>query len=104
MSDNSQPNGHPMSDSGNSVIPLAAEQANKPNAMRDRIAATLKARWPAPWFGGEGQNKQIQDLTDALLVELDLGIPCHQTGCRMRQIARRHTQGSGELAGTGDTE
>ena len=70
--------------------------------LHDKIAATLKSRWPAPWFGGAGQNKQIADLTNALIDALDLGIPCAATGCRMRQIARRHTQASSKL--TGDTE
>lgn len=64
------------------------------DSLRDRIAAVLKARWPAPWFGGESQSQQVTDLVDALLVELDLGIPCARTGCKMRLIARRHAKAS----------
>lgn len=30
-----------MSDSGNSVVPLPTEQGNKPNILRDRIAAAI---------------------------------------------------------------
>lgn len=81
-----------MSDSEKPLIPLAAEPANNPNAMRDRIAATLKSRWPAPWFGGDRQHQQILDLADAVIAELDLGTPCAATGCRLRQIARRHAE------------
>jgi hypothetical protein len=31
----------------------------------------------------------LKDTVDAILKELDLGIPCATTGCRMRQIARQ---------------
>ena len=31
-------------------------------------------------------------LADAIIKELDMGIPCATTGCRMRQIARRHAE------------
>lgn len=34
-------------------------------------------------------------IADAVIAELDLGIPCASTGCRMRQIARRGATGSG---------
>lgn len=64
------------------------------DTLRDRIAEVLKARWPAPWFGGESQGQQVKDLADALLVELDLGIPCARTGCKMRLIARRGSEQS----------
>lgn len=85
-------------DSENAGIPLAAEHANKQNAMRDQIAATLKSLWPAPWFGGDRQHQQILDLANAIVAELDLGTPCAATGCRMRQIARRHAESSSDLS------
>ena len=31
---------------------------------------------------------RLDVITEALLVELDLGIPCARTGCKMRRIAR----------------
>lgn len=70
-----------MSDSEKPLIPLAAEPANNPNAMRDRIAATLKSRWPAPWFGGERQHQQILDLADAVIAELKLRPTYNFTCC-----------------------
>jgi hypothetical protein len=33
----------------------------------------------------------LKDTVDAIIKELDMGIPCATTGCRMRQIARRHS-------------
>jgi hypothetical protein len=34
----------------------------------------------------------LKDTVDAIIKELDMGIPCATTGCRMRQIARRHDE------------
>jgi len=30
----------------------------------------------------------LKDTVDAIIKELDMGIPCAATGCRMRQIAK----------------
>ena len=60
-----------------------------------RLAAAL-----VPYY----RHDPHQDASDwsmslavAALTELDLGIPCAATGCRMRQIARRHADASSRL-------
>jgi hypothetical protein len=50
-------------------------------------------------FCGEqfDENGKQAHLADVLVAELDMGIPCATTGCRMRQIARRHAEGGSGL-------
>jgi hypothetical protein len=49
--------------------------------LRDQIAAVLKSRWPAPWFGGDRQHQQVADLADAVIRELGLHLADEE--CRM---------------------
>lgn len=37
------------------------------------------------------------DIADVVIRALDLANPCAATGCRMRQIARRHAEASSKL-------
>lgn len=65
--------------------------------LRGRVAAVLQSSWPAPWHGSDRQRQQVDDLADVVIEALDMGIPCAATGCRMRQIARRHAEASSGL-------
>jgi len=71
-------------------------------ALRDRVAAVLFSRLgrdlgygDATWDGID-RAAFLADA-DAVIAELDLGIPCVNTGCRMRQIARKHAEASNGL-------
>lgn len=65
--------------------------------LRDRIAGVLRStllgeipgsiRGVCDVYIGEATIR-IDVVTEALLVEIDLGIPCARTGCKMRRIAR----------------
>lgn len=74
--------------------------------LRTRIAELQRAHMPIDYAGGIdctcGDNFHpdhggidvaeplwAAHVADAVIRELDLGIPCATTGCRMRQIARR---------------
>lgn len=57
--------------------------------LRDRITMVLAQHLA---------NERLKDTVDAIVKELDLGIPCATTGCRMRQIARRHAEASSKLS------
>ena len=66
-------------------------------ALRDRIMEILRSHLLDEIEGsingvvhvyvGEATIR-LDVITEALLVELNLGIPCIQTGCKLRQIAR----------------
>ena len=71
-------------------------------ALRDRIAATI-LDYHDEWGCGLCQcghyhEGTAEHLADAVIEELDLGIPCATTGCRMRQIARHAAAASSKLA------
>ncbi len=73
-------------DSGDSGVP--PEHGNDQNNLRARIAAALKSedeRWHGDPFTQPPAT--YDSLADAVIRELDMGIPCAATGCRMRQIA-----------------
>lgn len=60
--------------------------------LRDRIAAAIantSAEIANENYGVLPDPLDCRPLADAVIRELDLGIPCATTGCRMRQIARR---------------
>ena len=80
-------------------------------SMRDRIAAALYVRageettfqplqipWPETY---PSAREYWLGLADAVIEALDLGIPCANDGCRMRQIARRSADKFG-LTGDGE--
>jgi hypothetical protein len=56
--------------------------------LRTRIAAALERanKEPQPFDKGP---VGYEYLADAVIRELDMGIPCADSGCRMRQIARK---------------
>jgi hypothetical protein len=41
---------------------------------------------------------------DAVIAELDLGIPCAANGCKVRRIARYHAEKSSQLSPEADDE
>jgi hypothetical protein len=55
--------------------------------LRDRIAQAIRA---GIYRAGDDATDEQTWLAcaDAVIAELDMGIPCVSTGCRMRQIAR----------------
>lgn len=63
------------------------------DTLRTRIIAAI-AKADQDWCS---DNPLHEDMADAVIRELDLGIPCVTTGCRMRQIARRHSEASSRL-------
>ncbi len=71
--------------------------------MRTRIAKALYGQilHPVPPFDEQPDEVRAAWLADAdaVIEALDLANPCAATGCRMRQIARRHADmaGKGEL-------
>lgn len=54
--------------------------------LRDRIAAVLRTY--------RFCNSTAEEEADAVIEELDLGIPCAANGCKMRKIAREAAQKS----------
>lgn len=56
------------------------------SALLDEIAGSINGVMHV--YVGEATIR-LDVITDALLVELNLGIPCVRTGCRMRQIPCR---------------
>lgn len=66
--------------------------------LRDKLLSEITGsiRGVRDIYIGESAIR-IDVITDALLVELDLGIPCSQTGCRMRQIARAAAKKNDEM-------
>jgi hypothetical protein len=63
------------------------------DSLRDRIAAVLL---PSANYCQQSMTRPCDDCmeyarkkADAVIRELDMGIPCATDGCRMRQIARR---------------
>ena len=78
------------------------------DSLRDRIAAVQRIHFPsldglscdclAPLPGGDLDGEPFRlHLADVVIRELDMGSPCITTGCRMRQIARRHAKLSSQL-------
>jgi hypothetical protein len=65
--------------------------------LRTRIAAAIEAQHVSEFQGGI-HPEDVLRLADAVIAELDLGIPCATDGCRMRQIARRHAESSSRLS------
>lgn len=63
--------------------------------LRTRIIAAI-AKADQDWCSDDPLH---EDMADAVIRELDLGIPCANDGCRMRQIARRSAE---KLGLTGD--
>ena len=61
------------------------------DSLRDRITMVLAQHLA-------NERYCLKDTVDAIVKELDLGIPCATTGCRMRQIARRHAEASSKLS------
>jgi hypothetical protein len=59
--------------------------------LRTRIVAALERadKEPQPFDQGP---VGYEYLADAVIRELDLGIPCATDGCRMRKIARRSAE------------
>jgi hypothetical protein len=53
--------------------------------LRTRIIAAI-AKADQDWCS---DNSLHEDMADAVIHELDMGIPCADSGCRMRQIARK---------------
>ena len=73
---------------------------DRTDSLRDRIAAAIKAcdeGFQSPPDPFSAIFPSYDDLADAVIAELDLAIPCAATGCRMRQIARRHAKLSSQL-------
>lgn len=56
--------------------------------LRTRIAAAIMHACHGVYLD------DAVNAADKVIRELDLGIPCAATGCRMRQIARRHADKS----------
>jgi len=75
--------------------------------LRQRIAALLYARFAhtlgyadEPW-GAVDKEPWLEDA-DAVIAELDLGIPCAANGCKVRRIARYHAEKSSQLSEADD--
>ena len=66
--------------------------------LRTRIAAAIQAQWSELTLT-DTWDENCLILAGAVIRELDLGIPCANDGCRMRQIARRSAE---KLGLTGD--
>lgn len=66
--------------------------------LRTRIAAAIQTQWLTLTLT-DTWDENCLILADAVIRELDLGIPCANDGCRMRQIARRSAE---KLGLTGD--
>jgi hypothetical protein len=60
--------------------------------LRTRIAAALR---------NMTGDLTYEAMADAVIREIDLGIPCFENGCRMRQVAqqaaKRHAESSSRL-------
>jgi hypothetical protein len=67
--------------------------------LRTRLAATLADTDGMPW---DMWSKPSQDgyllRADAVIAELDLGIPCAANGCKVRRIAKYHAEKSSQLS------
>jgi hypothetical protein len=59
--------------------------------LRTRIVAVIEAQHVSEFQGGIHPEDVIR-LADAVIRELDLGIPCATDGCRMRKIAIRSAE------------
>ena len=87
---------------------------NRTDSLRDRIAGLQRFHIPVdyagyiecscgteckPDHGGIDVAEQMwgEHVADAVIAELDMGSPCITTGCRMRQIARRHAEANSRL-------
>lgn len=73
--------------------------------LRERIAAAACGATSAgklfPWETlSEAQRDAWRTVADAVIGEIDLAIPCANTGCRMRQVTRLHADKNG-LTGSG---
>lgn len=71
--------------------------------LRTRIAAALLGDHCVQGMTATCDDCRAHALrqADAVIRELDMGIPCATDGCRMRQIARRSAE---KLGLTGDGE
>lgn len=81
------------------------------DGLRDRIAAAACGATSAgklfPWETlSEAQRNSWRAVADAVIAEIDLGIPCAANGCRVRQIARKqadiHDRLNAKLEAAGD--
>lgn len=102
--------------SGNDAVPVVAESGNNANDLRTRIAKVIwrtfqntppieatDEEWGAWWVqGGDHEQKFYYQQADAVIAELDLGIPCAANGCRVRRIARYHAEKSSQLSEADD--
>lgn len=52
--------------------------------LRDRIAAVITDGV----ISGDGHGT----MADAVIAQLDLGIPCNTNGCRMRQLSKQGSE------------
>jgi hypothetical protein len=85
-------------------------------SLRDRIAAALDKALPesatdvgfyqrlgvTPLVDIEAYDLNLESLADAVIAELDLGIPCAANGCKVRRIARYHAEKSSQLSPEAD--
>jgi len=59
--------------------------------LRTRIASAIKAKWSDLTLA-DTWDENCLILADAVIRELNLGIPCATDGCRMRKIAIRSAE------------
>ena len=75
--------------------------------LRDRIAAAVSEALDQ-WLQARGNTTTRFDVNyivaDAVISELDLGIPCAANGCKVRRIARYHAEKSSQLSRDADDE
>lgn len=79
------------------------------NDLRDRIAKAIfgsmaaqhNGNWDWNYVGHTVSRNAAMDYANAVLAELDLGIPCVTSGCRMRHIAQRHAGSNSDLESGG---
>lgn len=73
----------------------------------ERVAVVLYGLYGpmnCSWLGESPAGRRpYLTAAEAVLEGLDLGIPCANTGCRMRQIARSHAGASNVLSVADDT-
>lgn len=79
---------------GGSAMSAGSYQPDtNPHTLRDRLAAAIQQAHSELHFSlADTWDDKCLRLADAVIAELDMGIPCATDGCRMRHITRRSAE------------